>query len=101
MRFLSLAATAALVLSATATRAEMSDDEKLRLACMGWAGDRVLISVIGKKHRELAGALDDIATTNPTKPLARTVSESLTTIDAHAIRAQETSSDAFSAICSP
>lgn len=70
---------------ATPVTAELSDSEKLDIACDGWRVDRGMLSVVAMKNREMIDALNDIDSANPSKPVARAVADSVTTIN-NAIR---------------
>lgn len=91
--------TLALALLAAPAAAQMSDAEKLKIACTGWATDRLMVSIVAQKNREAIKALDDIGDSNPSKPLARAVSDSLTTINAGIAKGRDGTTPVLEAVC--
>lgn len=89
----------ALALLGAPVAAQTTDAEKLKIACVGWQTDRLMIAVVTQKNREMIGALDAIATSNPSKPLARAVSDGLTQINATMDKGHASTGDVMQAVC--
>jgi hypothetical protein len=89
----------ALTLLGAPVAAQTTDAEKLQTACIGWQTDRLMIAVVTQKNREMIGALDAIDTSNPSKPLARAVSDGLTQINAAMDKGHSSTGDVMRNVC--
>lgn len=84
---------------ATPAAAEMTERQRLDLACAGWATDRFMLGIVSGKLAEMGGALDDVRATNPTARLARTMSQNLQIMRAAIAKGRAANAPVFDQVC--